>query len=190
MFAYTSEDRWQFGIGDPTVMGWLTVAAYWVAAMLCWRLALRPRGASQRSTGAVWFWLISGLILVALGVNKQLDFQTWLTLQAKQIAIHQGWYEQRRLVQAGFIGVVAIAGAAVLVWMLWLGRRSGRSAKMALAGLVFLGCFVLIRASSFHRMDELIGLRVAGLKMNWLLELGGIACVAIAAVWGQRERHE
>jgi hypothetical protein len=46
---------------------------------------------------------------------------------------------------------------------------------------VFVVTFVLVRASSFHRMDELISWRILGLRMNWLLELGGIALIAANA---------
>ena len=42
--------------------------------------------------------------------------------------------------------------------------------------------FIIIRAASFHQIDHLLGLSIVGFKVNWLLELGGIACIAIAAI--------
>jgi len=55
-------------------------------------------------------------------------------------------------------------------------------ATQVLIGTVFVVAFVTIRAASFHHVDTLIGTPVAGLRMNWILELGGIACVALAAL--------
>src|SRR5882672_1117833 len=38
---------WSPGIGDPTVMGWLTVAAYFAASWLCVRAFRRAHGGGQ-----------------------------------------------------------------------------------------------------------------------------------------------
>jgi hypothetical protein len=42
--------------------------------------------------------------------------------------------------------------------------------------------FVLIRASSFHRVDVFLGHRLVHLRMNWLLEMGGILVMLGAAL--------
>jgi hypothetical protein len=39
LFAFTEDDHWEPGIGDPTFVGWVTVVAYVIAAYLCWRAA-------------------------------------------------------------------------------------------------------------------------------------------------------
>ena len=51
---------------------------------------------------------------------------------------------------------------------------------------MFLLTFIVVRAISFHHFDLFLKARVGGLKMNWVLELGGIALVALAAL---RERR-
>ncbi len=52
----------------------------------------------------------------------------------------------------------------------------------AIAGILFILGFVLIRAASFHNVDAFLAARLGGMKWNWILELGGIAVVAAAAV--------
>jgi hypothetical protein len=180
MFAYTADDHWQLGIGDPTIMGWLTVAAYWIAAAMCWRAATVERKHSGQSKGTV-FWTLFACGLAFLGINKQLDLQTWLTLFVKQLAQRQGWYEYRRAVQLVFILAIALVGLASLGLLSWLARGARRQAKWALLGGVFLSCFVLVRASSFHHVDQMLGMRLMGMKVNWILELGGILCITWAA---------
>jgi hypothetical protein len=34
-----------------------------------------------------------------------------------------------------------------------------------------------MRAVSFHRMDELLGWRLAGLPLNWVLEMGSLLMI-------------
>lgn len=183
MFGLTVGDEWYPAIGDPSFMGWLTVAAYFVTAILCWKAAIKARtsnpGSGSRKAANLWLLLFA--LLLCLGINKQLDLQTWFTVLGKKIAIEQGWYERRRVVQAFFVLMLS-AGGLLLALLVWRSARGSlRQHAWALFGGIFLLAFVVIRASSFHHVDQMLGFRLAGLKMNWLLELSGIGCIAIAA---------
>ena len=172
-------DRWTPGIGDPSFAGWLTVAAYFGVAVLCLVGGRRELARRQKRVRA--FWMCLSLVLIALGINKQLDLQSLFTQLGKDLARVQGWYGSRRIVQAAFIVSLGVLGAGGLGLILWRLRRSRRAVKVALAGCLILFCFILIRASSFHHMDRLIGWQFLGLRVNWLLELGSLALVASAA---------
>jgi hypothetical protein len=167
--------RWTPGLGDPTVMGWVTVAVYGVAAWLCWRVARHAH-----AEGGSWrLWATLAAVLLALGVNKQLDLQSLFTQVGRDLALAQGWYEQRRLMQGAFIGALA-AAAIGLGWWLRTELRQ-RDQRLAALGLCFLMAFVVMRAASFHHMDLLIGFSIAGIKMNWVLELSGLVVIIVAA---------
>ena len=177
--------NWQVGIGDPTPIGWLTVGAYVLVAWICWTDFVTARSIQGRR-GHAHFWLTLAAILLALGINKQLDLQSALTELGRVIAQSGGWYERRNEVQAYFIAAVAassIAALAVLSWLLW---PLSTSRTLALTGLMFLLGFVLIRASSFHHVDIYINRTALGLKWNWLLELSGIGLVGFGAVIERR----
>src|SRR5262245_63104416 len=108
IFAEVAADgRWRPGIGDPTPLGWLTVAAYAVAAALCARAALREGRSGPRG-----FWWGLAAALALLGVNKQLDLQTLLMQVSRDLARAQGWYDRRQAYQRLFIGGVAVAALA------------------------------------------------------------------------------
>ena len=172
---------WRPGIGDPTPVGWLTVAAYFLAAWLCLAAARATRIDRQHPSQPATFWIAIAAALILLGINKQLDLQTLLTQIGREVARCQGWYDQRRTVQAAFIAAVTAACIAALATLALLARRSLQRLWLALVGIVFLVCFIAIRAASFHHVDRLLGLRLGGLKINWILELGGIGCVIICA---------
>jgi hypothetical protein len=188
MFAFTDGDVWRLGIGDPTVMGWVTVAAYFGTAFLCARHffeARRGAFAPERT----FFWGVLTAMLVFLGFNKQLDLQTLLTLSGRRVFIELGLYEYRRIVQAFFVIVVAITGFAAAVLMRGLVRRQ-KDLKLPLLGFVLLVVFVVVRAASFHHMDQLINFHFAGVRMNWLLELGAIGLLALGATRAGKQQPE
>lgn len=169
------------GIGDPTPLGWLTVAAYFGAAWLCLRAARAARPVGEEDRRPARAWMLLGLLMLALGVNKQLDLQLLLTAIGKDVARRGGWYDERRTTQLWFIrGVVATGLATLIVGAFWL-RRHAREFALPGVGALFTVAFVLVRASSFHHVDSLFSNGPGEVRMNWVLELGGIACIALGA---------
>jgi hypothetical protein len=48
-----------------------------------------------------------------------------------------------------------------------------------------------VRAASFHHVDQLINFHFAGVRMNWVLELGAISLVSMGALnAGKRTRND
>jgi hypothetical protein len=214
---------WSPGIGDPTVGGWIAVVAYFVTAVLCLRVYLkRAARKGQSSVPGValvvlpWvlallgrkrqldrvpvqvraraLWLVLALLLFFLGINKQLDLQTIVTEVGRIVARSGGWYDRRRGVQIFFILTVLAAGLWGLrtVWL--LARGNVVEMRAVLLGTILLVCFVVIRAASFHHVDILLGHEIAGVRLNWILELGGISIIALGAIFNgafgnRRERR-
>lgn len=180
--ALSTDGSWLPGIGDPTVGGWLTVAAYLAAAWSCWRL-VSPAGLQRQPMPAAdrRFWWLLAAAMLFFGINKQLDLQTAVTEIGRAVAKSGGWYEQRHRVQIAFIAVVAALGAAGLGALLWVSRPLTRGRALALGGLCFLGSFIVIRAASFHHVDLLIHDDFFGLRWNWIIELSAIGMLAAGA---------
>ena len=170
---------WSPQIGDPSVMGWLTVLLYFYAAYRCFRLA-RGRAVKLVDREAT-VWRLFALALAALGINKQLDLQTALTEIGRILAHAQGWYEERRTMQAGFIGLVGLLGVASGAGLILVTKNLPAATRAAIAGGVSLVAFIAVRAASFHHVDRLIGQRLFGMKFNWVLEIGSISMIIAAA---------
>lgn len=180
-----TDGRWHPGIGDPTATGWITVAAYALACLLCWCCTRRTVPAPERR-----FWWGMAVVMLLLGVNKQLDLQSWFTELGRDMARSHGWYERRQLMQLIFI---AWLGAVGLVLISWLGsqiRNMHRCTRMAGMGLVVLGAFVLMRAASFHHVDVLLSLNFSHVRLNAVFELSSIGVIVYAAARYLRGGHQ
>jgi len=191
VFLVTGTDgRWHPGIGDPTILGWLTVVAYLVAAVVSFRslrlcrsrakrLARVDRDASREERRLALFWCFVAVAMAALGLNKQLDLQSFLTEVVRDRAIRQGWYESRGEYQLAFVACVAVVGVLGTSWLAFALRRSVARVRLALVGLGTIASFVVVRAASFHHIDAIL---VRGpLPLNPILELGGICAVVVGA---------
>lgn len=163
---------WSPQIGDPTAMGWATVALYLATGGLAALVARRQYG-RQRI-----FWLGLAVLLFALTINKQLDLQSALTAAGRCMAKAQGWYAERQSFQIKFIFTMIGASLLAAVLLIWAMRRDLADISFALIGLVFLLAFIAVRAAGFHHFDRFIGYEFASVRMNWVIELGGIAMIA------------
>lgn len=180
--AIDVDGRWTPGIGDPTLVGWVTVALYLIASGMC-VLWARPTGPGRALPVAV------AALMMLLAINKQLDLQSLFTEVARSFVKSQGWSENRRDLQFIFIVGILAASIVVLGGLAWLHRDRWREVGVALLGLVCLSGFVVVRAASFHRVDQFLGGTLGGLKFNWILELGGISMVFGGAIIGWLSRR-
>jgi hypothetical protein len=174
--------NWNRRIGDPTVMGWVTVGAYFLAALLLWiqwrQAPMLYREHLRTHRLLLLFFAVS---MFALGINKQLDVQTWLTNVGRDISKAQGWWDNRRVAQAIVLAGIIAGGCGLMLVIL---RAGGviKAHRLAMFGFLVLVLFVITRASSFFQMDRLINFRILGFRMNWLFELIGIGIIGASAI--------
>lgn len=177
-------NRWSPEIGDPTVMGWVTVGAYFVAAVagfICYRRA-RTAPWHPLLQKESWFWFLFLLLYVGLGINKQLDLQSGLTAMGRCVSKLEGWYDQRREFQLQFIMIMASIGLVVTVIGAGIFRSIIPRVWISILGIGVTICFVLIRAVGYHDFDAIISIRIFDFRMNWILELSGISLAGLGAM--------
>lgn len=171
-------NHWLPNIGDPNITGWVTVAAYIVIALICLKAAF----SKSTDKSVKIFWLLLCTFLIILGINKQFDLQTVFTLFSKNIAKKQDWYESRYIVQIAFIILIGSVGSKTVTYLLKNFQDTCSSVKIALSVSAILFCFILIKASSFHYLDLLINIKLIGMKINTLFELGALAIIGISSL--------
>jgi hypothetical protein len=186
-------------IGDPRAGAWLIFFSYFAVAVLCARAfqvaligsqlaadypnperRLKDRQAAYRASFRFWALVIA--LFVFLGVNKQIDLQTWLTRVGRQMATAQGWYDQRATVQMIFVLTIAFSGVVTLSVLLKLTRDLLPRHILAFVGLAILAVFLVVRAVSFHNLEAALRSEIVGMRLSWYLEMAGIACVGTCAV--------
>ena len=175
---------WQPTIGDPSVMGWVTVGAYFLTSLIALVLVINSKRLFPAETYSVQlrFWLTVCLLMFALGINKQLDLQSLITAMGRYYAVRDGWLEYKRYVQVGVITVILTVAALSLLFFIYRMKGLLKTNWLAIVGLTCLLLFIVSRATSFHHMDIFINTHFLGIRLNWLMELGGLAAVALSAL--------
>lgn len=162
--------RWEPGLNDPTFGGWAAALGYLAAGALALGAARRaPARSFERR-----FWALVGAVLLALGVNKQLDLHILLIDLGRTLALESGLYQQRRALQAGFMALAGGAGLLALAAGIAAARRRDAMVRLGLIGVSSTAAYALLRAAVFNHTGSLP-------VWSWTIELAGIALTGIAA---------
>ena len=173
---------WHLGANDPDPVGWLVFASYLLVASLCWLCARKAgRSLDRDSSGDSFLWWGLAAVMLLLGINKQLDLQTPFIALGRTLAITEGWYPQRRIVQWVFVGCLGSVGFALLAGIAWYMRHEWSRYALPLCGLALLIIFVLYEAAPLDLLDAL-GLRIPIPHKRQTMELLGISCVCASAI--------
>jgi hypothetical protein len=174
--------RWRPGFGDPTPMGWLTTAAYALAAFTAYAAARRAGRAPGLASGSRSIWILVTALMTFLGLNKQLDLQSLLTDVGRVISWKLDFYQQRRDYQKWFmVGMLAASSLGALsTLVIW--RCFWKQHVLLASGLVPLLAFIALRAGEFHHISGFSGRHPSGAGAGALLETGGIVLIWLAAM--------
>jgi hypothetical protein len=175
MFTY---GNWTLGVGDPTFLGWFTTFSYFITTVFCIRsylLQIQQPNHKRKNGAVLWLWL--GLLYLLLGLNKQLDLHNLLTAIGKNIAYSQGWYENRRTVQALFILILACCIFFVIGALLNIARKLNRPQKISIFGTCLVFVYMLGRAMLFNHIGRIFPSITPDSNFFWIVELSGLAIV-------------
>jgi len=182
---------WQPQWDNPDFRGWSVVAAYVVAAAFCARTALAGRKMEAEEVRESVLWRVLALGLLFLGINKQLNLQTLLIVLCRRAMLFAGWEKEGRTAQLVFSAVFIVTGVALIGLLRVRFRLFFARNRWVFAGVFVLLVFVLIRAASIGHVLKWLGLERSdgeGVKIwTWILEIGGSACLAFAAIKAGRE---
>lgn len=152
----------------------ITTAIFVSMAIFCMIYGWQSRQRAPVHRGSLQlFYYSQALLLVGLGIDKQVGLLNWLTGYSRLIAMRDGWYYTRRPFQLDLIIGLTIAGLLLLAVACWSFRAILHTHWLSLVGAVGLLTYVAIRAVSFHDVDALLAARVWGLRWDWLCEVGG-----------------
>jgi hypothetical protein len=162
---------WMILLGDNYFWGWAITVAYVVAFLLAGRRYLLQKSTDQPKIRS--FWLLISIVLLLLGINKQLDFQTLFFLVAERLdailqrwglsfgagrgygrRLHNGYLIEVLMLILVFIGT--IAGTIIVIKTYW-----GYFAKMSreAIGLGLLVLFTFLRTLAIYGFGYRFGMQ-------------------------------
>ena len=147
----------------------------------------RAEAASQRLDGArhLWprFWYGTALLLLVMALGRAGDTGHLLGELGRRQARADGWYQNRRSVQAPIVGLIAATWGVSVIVAIW--RVPERRRRYLPAALVMfsLACFGGIMLVSLHQVDAVLLRRdVGGVHVGVVVELGLLLAESIARV--------
>ena len=172
---------------EPATSGWLLEIIYVVVSVSCWKTARKLALNQACAFHEYRVWQTIAILFVALCISKQLDLETALTEAGRAIAFSEGWYKQRQVVQLAFVMLVTLSSIiAGIIFLMWA-RNAPLSMLLALIGAAFVMTYLMLRAVSFHPVDQFIAGQILGLSWNWILQIGGIGVVLMASEWRKKQ---
>ena len=177
---------WVNSVAHPTIGSWIIALLYLSAAISCWRTARKLQSDHARTARERRAWQAISVVFLGLGISKQLDLDLTLTEAARTFAHFEGWYGQRQVMQIPFILLaVAVCIVAIFILSIWL-REAPAPTWLSIVGAIFAIGFVLVRAASYHQMDDFIAKRILVFRWNWILEMLGFGVALIGSAWRQQ----
>lgn len=162
----------------------LRMLGYLVAATAAFMAAAGDRhDARVRKDAWPAFWLVTGSLMLAMGLGRAVDLGGWISGLGRHEATSRGWYANRRIYQAGVIlalGTVLVVLIGVALW--WIPRYR-RGYVFAATTDLCLACYAGVRAVSLHQVDGLLYRRfILGARIGALIELAGLAAAIAVAL--------
>lgn len=133
------------------------------------------------------YWLLSAAMLLTMGMTRLGGFGDLVSELGREQVRSSGWYEGRRVLQAGIVAVVTgVWLVSVLVAILRVPPRRRRYLPHAVVVSAVVA-FAFVRLVSLHQIDSLLYRRdVAGARVVAVVEVLLLACVVPATfIWAR-----
>ena len=161
--------------------GWLRTSGYLLAAGAAFIVGRKE--VRSRDVGSGWWpyiWFLAAGILLAMALVRGTDLVHLLPDFGRRRARSEGWYENRRELQAvviAAVGAVLVGAVTVAVWWVPANRRHYLPEAIVVLALV---AFAGVRLVSMHQVDVLLyRRRVEGVKLDAVIELAVLAAAIV-----------
>ncbi len=161
-------------------IGWAAVAGYLTIALLCAWLALHC--SSPDKDGARRGWCLLLCSMTALGINKQLNLQTFLLEAGRVVAKWGHWYSYRRYAQVSFVFTVTLIGALVAWKILQYYWPILQQRVELAAGLVLIAVYCILRAAEIDHIKAVTMHTKFAHTPFWFVEIAGILLTFIGTI--------
>jgi hypothetical protein len=171
-------------LSDLSAVGWIiTLLYFYCVGLIVFMLRrLRQRATNPDRRLYLEFWIIVAALYLFLGLNKQFDFQTILTATGRCVSRLEGWYDDRRKVQLTAVLAGVFVCTIAMFLMRWRFGPISHRLRLAFLGVGVSCLFIVLRAISFHHVDQVFSIKLADIKLHVLIETLGILLVSANAI--------
>jgi hypothetical protein len=142
---------WLDNMGDPAAAAWACTMIHIVAGLCSCRQALRSEARSPERT----LWASIGILLLSIGLNKQLDLQILVVGELRALFGQSPFWGIRRLVAAVVLTVCGVAVIGRLGALGWTVRGRAWTLDAAAGAAAALAALVLARGTTSMVNDML-----------------------------------
>ncbi|MBB6479501.1 hypothetical protein [Spirochaeta isovalerica] len=165
--------RWLSRSGDATFWSWVITFLYAVVIILSFLYTRKIRGDKPLHL----LWMALSTFLLAMGVNKQLDFQTLLIMGGRYLAWKTGFIRYGWVIQMAAGAIISSLCFAAILYILIRCRSVLNRAKTALAGTAILLLFLFIRIGS------ITGLRTAMILQYIIFHIHALELLGLTIIF-------
>ena len=156
----------------------LAVLAYLGTVALA--LAAAGLASGRRGRAAALRWVLAGVAFAALAGWRYTNGEALLQDSVRTWTRIKGVYDDRYTFQIP-LTLAAILVVAALLWLALRWRGNGRSGQALCLALIML-IFTAVRATSLHAVDAFLYESIGPVHINYLIDLGLTAGVAVLAL--------
>ncbi len=178
-----AKNGWSLHVGDPYIMGWIIFGGYIITSVLCLFSGVSKAKLEGYHKNSI-FWFGLSIIMLLLGINKQLDLQVLFIVIGRIIAHSQDWFDIRREVQKIFIIGSATSSFIFIAIIFWFFKKQLLKNIFVLVGVILVFSFVLIRAFSINHIVVIPSQinYIGSIQMGYVIETVGILCICYGAL--------
>lgn len=164
-------------LSDFTVWSWVINIAYILTFIISIYFLRRIRNLKNKEFRFLWICIAA--ILLLLGINKQLNFQTLLIIVGRSLANKHGWIENSRKIEMLFAAIFCLGIGIMGTLVLFRIRHILSKAWIEITGIALLLGFTVIRAGQIDHIGKAEKLQSMLIHIH-AIELTGILIIVFA----------
>jgi hypothetical protein len=160
--------------GDPTVIGWTTFGLYILATL---HSVARSKALKATEPDKANRWTSASRFLLAFGINKQVDAQTFLIRAGRKIAEAHGLMGSRNFIYTIFFILLCLTSIVVVYVFSNSLISFSRDFPMAMTGFILVVLYVAVRTVAITHISEQFGVDWDSISWLWTFEVSGLLLI-------------
>jgi hypothetical protein len=136
------------------------------------------------------------IIFILMVINRIFDLDIRWAEVSRELAKTHGWYDQRYVIQIFSIALIAVVGTVLFISSKLETPYELSHHKYIFHSTILLMAFIIIRAISYHPIDQILNLQMGRYQIGSILEFGFVYLIGFLLLFNSlfltknRGRHK